>query len=126
MSERRSTLGIVLKGVLLTCVLNILFILVYATILAYTDVAESTIPTVMFVINLVGIFIASSISAIKIKSNGLKYGGLIGFVYIIVLYLLGAFTSVGFALSSYSIATIIFNILIGMVGGIIGVNLAKN
>ena len=126
MSERRSTFGIVLKGVLLTCVLNILFILVYATILAYTDVAESTIPTVMFVINLVGIFIASSISAIKIKSNGLKYGGLIGFVYIIVLYLLGAFTSVGFALSSYSIATIIFNILIGMVGGIIGVNLAKN
>ena len=59
MSERRSAFGIVLKGVLLTCVLNILFILVYATILAYTDVAESTIPTVMFVINLVGIFICS-------------------------------------------------------------------
>ena len=126
MSERKNVFGVVLRGVLLTYILNILFILLYATILSYTDVTESTIPTVIFVINLMGIFIASSISAIKIKSNGMKYGGIIGFLYIIILYLLGAFTNVGFGLTSYSIATIIFNVLIGMVGGVIGVNLAKN
>lgn len=126
MIERKNIMFLLVKGILLTYILNVLFLLVYAVVLSYTNVAESTIPTVIFVINLLGVFISSSILTIKIKSNGMKYGGLLGFIYIIILYLLGAFTSIGFGLTSYSLATIIFNILIGMVGGVIGVNLAKN
>ncbi|MBQ6860898.1 MAG: TIGR04086 family membrane protein [Clostridia bacterium] len=126
MIERKNIMFLLVKGILLTYILNVLFLFVYAVVLSYTNVAESTIPTVIFVINLLGVFISSSIFAIKIKANGMKYGGLLGFLYIIILYLLGAFTSIGFGLTSYSLATIIFNILIGMVGGVIGVNLAKN
>ena len=46
----------ILKGVLITYILNIIFLLIYAAILAYTSVSESTIPTVIFVINLLGIW----------------------------------------------------------------------
>ncbi len=126
MEKRKNIIFPLLKGVLLTYILNVLFILIYAAVLSYTSVSESTMPTVIFVINLLGVFISSSILAIKIKANGMKYGGLLGLLYIIILYLIGSFSNVGFALTSYSIATIIFNVLIGMVGGIIGVNLAKN
>lgn len=113
------------KGVLLSYIITFVLILAYAIILTYTNVSESTIPIVLFVISILSVFISSSIMVIKIKENGLKNGGLIGFFYILIMYLLSSITSTGFALNGYAIATIIFNILLGMVGGIIGVNLAK-
>lgn len=121
-----SRLFFILKGVLFTYILNLLFLLVYAAVLTYTDVSESTIPTVIFVINLLGIFISTSITSIKIKENGMKYGAIIAAAYIVTLYLFGTFVGTGLSLTSYAIATIIFNILIGMAGGIVGVNLVKN
>ncbi len=121
-----SRLFFILKGVLFTYILNLIFLLVYAAVLTYTDVSESTIPTVIFVINLLGIFISTSITSIKIKENGMKYGAIIAAIYIVTLYLFGTFAGTGLSLTSYAIATIIFNILIGMAGGIVGVNLVKN
>lgn len=118
-------ISMILKGVLLAYCISFLLILVYSAILTYTGVSESTIPMVVFMISLLSVFLASSLMVIKLKENGLKNGGLIGLIYILVLYFLSSLTSVGFGLSSFSIATIIFNILLGMVGGIIGVNLAK-
>ncbi len=113
------------KSVLIAYIITFILTLVYAILLSYTDISESTIPTCMFVINIFSVFIASSIAVIKIKENGLKNGGLVGLMYIIIMYLLSSLTSVGFAVSGYAISTIIFNILLGMVGGIIGVNIAK-
>ncbi len=121
-----SRLVLILKGVLFANILNLVFLLMYAAVLTYTDVSESTMPTVIFVINLLGIFISTSITSIKIKENGMKYGGIISGVYIILLYILGSLYGTGWALTSYALATIIFNILIGMAGGIVGVNLVKN
>ncbi len=116
---------LVLKGVGIGYLITIILTLIYAATLAYTNVKESTIPTFMFVISAVSVFIASSIIVIKAKENGLKNGGLVGLIYILLVYLLGSFTGTGFGVTSYTITTIIFNILIGMVGGIIGVNIAK-
>ena len=113
------------KSVLIAYIITFILTLVYAILLSYTDISESTIPTCMFVINIFSVFIASSIAVIKIKENGLKNGGLVGLMYIIIMYLLSSLTSVGFAVSGYAISTIIFNILLGMVGGIIGVNIDK-
>lgn len=116
---------LVLKGVGIGYLITIILTLIYAASLAYTNVKESTIPTFMFVISAVSVFIASSIIVIKTKENGLKNGGLVGLIYILLVYLLGSLTGTGFGLTTYTITTIIFNILIGMVGGIIGVNIAK-
>jgi putative membrane protein (TIGR04086 family) len=113
------------KSVLIAYIITFILTLIYAILLSYTNISESTIPTCMFVINIFSVFIASSIAVIKIKENGLKNGGLVGLMYIIIMYLLSSLTSVGFAVSGYAISTIIFNILLGMVGGIIGVNIAK-
>lgn len=123
--ERGKQLLLVARGTLIAYFITFILILIYSAILAYTNVPESTIPTCVFVIGIASVFIASSISAIKIKEKGLKNGGLIGLIYILLLYILSSITTESFALTGYTIATIIFNILLGMVGGIIGVNLAK-
>ena len=123
--ERKNRIITIGKSVLTAYLITLILTLIYSIILAYTSVSESTIPTCMFVINILSVFIASSIAVIKIKENGLKTGGLIGLTYVLIMYLLSSITSSGFALTSYAISTIIFNILLGMVGGIIGVNIAK-
>lgn len=116
---------VIMKGVLLAYFITFILLLIYSGILTYTSVPESSIPTCAFAISMISVFTASSIMVIKVKEKGLKNGGLIGLIYILLLYILSSITSTGFGLTTFSIATIIFNILLGMVGGIIGVNLAK-
>lgn len=123
--DRGKKMFTILKGVAIGYLITFILIAIYSAVLAYTDVPEKTIPTCVFVISIVSVFIASSISAIKLKENGLKNGGLIGLTYILIVYILSSIASEGFALNTYAISTIIFNILLGMTGGIIGVNLAK-
>lgn len=121
--EKSQNIKTILKSVLLSYVLTFIFIFIYSVILAHTSVSEATIPTCLFIIGMMSVFIASSLAVIKIKKNGLKNGGIIGLAYVLILYLLSSIYETGFALTKYSIATIIFYILLGMIGGIIGVNL---
>ena len=121
--EKSNSIKTILKSLGLSYLITFLFIFIYSAILAYTNVSESTIPTCLFIIGMLSVFISSSLAVIKIKKNGLKNGGIIGFCYVTILYLLSSIYETGFALTKYSIATIIFYILLGMVGGIIGVNL---
>lgn len=116
---------LITKGLFYSYGITFLLILVYSAILTYTNVSESTIPTCLFIIGMISVFIASSISVIKIKKSGLKNGGIIGFSYVMILYMLSSFYETGFSLSKYSIFTIIFYILLGMIGGIVGVNLSS-
>ena len=44
---------------------------------------------------------------------------------ILTLYFLSSIFSTGFGLNGYAFSMIIFNIIIGMIGGIIGVNMCK-
>lgn len=113
------------KGVLLGYIITIISLIIYSAILAYTNVSEKSIPLVLFIIGLASVFIASSLTVIKIKKSGLKNGGLIGLCYVMILYVLSSFYGVGFSLTKYSILTIILYIFLGMFGGIVGVNLLK-
>lgn len=113
------------KGVLLGYIITIISLIIYSAILAYTNVSEKSIPLVLFIIGLASVFVASSLTVIKIKKSGLKNGGLIGLCYVMILYVLSSFYGVGFSLTKYSILTIILYIFLGMFGGIVGVNLLK-
>ncbi len=113
----------ILKGSITAIVITLIMLLLFAIILTYTSLKENIINPVIIVISVISILIGSSISTIKISKNGLLNGGLVGIIYIITIYLLSSITSSGFGLNLYSIIMIIFSIIAGMVGGIIGVNL---
>lgn len=115
----------VIFGVFFGYLFTFVFLLIYSALLAYTNISEKTVPTILFIIGMISVFMASSLSAIKLKKGGLKIGALIGFGYILILYLLSSILETGFMLTKYSFLTIIFYILFGVFGGIIGVNLVK-
>ncbi|MCI8397200.1 MAG: TIGR04086 family membrane protein [Clostridia bacterium] len=57
------------------------------------------------------------------KKNGIINGGIIGLVYILLIYLLSSLTGTGFNLNIYSIIMMLICISSGAIGGVVGVNL---
>lgn len=120
--EINNNIGIIAKGVIIAIVASMILLLVFSAILTYTKVSESVSNPVIIVITAVSILIASQISTRKIRKNGIVNGGIIGGIYIIVLYLISSVVTGNFSLGVNAIVMIIASIIAGMFGGIIGVN----
>ena len=115
----------VIKGTIISIVTTLLLFLVFAAILTYTNISETTIFPVIVVITGISILLGSSLGNIKIRKNGLLNGGLIGLIYMLVLYFISSCFIGDFSLNSNSFILIIAAIFAGMLGGIIGVNISK-
>lgn len=113
----------IIKGSIISIVISAILLCVYAAVLSYTTVSETTMQPVIIVISGVSILIGSSISSINIKKQGMINGGIVGLIYILILYIVSSLVSMRFELNMHSIVMIITGIVAGMLGGIIGVNL---
>lgn len=113
----------VIKGSLFAIIISLILLLIYASLLTYTDISENTMPAVVITISGISILIASSISSMKIKKQGMLNGALVGLIYMVFIYILSSILISGFSLDTKSIIMILVGMLAGMVGGIIGVNL---
>jgi len=113
----------VTKSILFSVLLTLILLFIYSILLLYTDISESTIPVAIISISGTSILIFSIICMLKIKNNGIIHGGIIGLIYMLIIYLLSSIVQTGFNLNVYSIIMIIAGILCGMIGGIIGVNI---
>ena len=80
----------VIKGTIISIVTTLLLFLVFAAILTYTNISETTIFPVIVVITGISILLGSSLGNIKIRKNGLLNGGLIGLIYMLVLYFISS------------------------------------
>ena len=99
-----------------------LFAIIFATILTYSNIPESTITPIVIIITAISILIGSAKSTRKINKNGMINGGMVGLIYITFLYVSSSIVFSGLQLSLKSIIMIISAILAGIIGGIIGVN----
>lgn len=115
----------VFMGSLIALIITVISLLVVAIILTYTDVSENIITVSVIVISALSILIGSIISAVNIKKNGIINGALVGFIYMITIYLLSSIFIAGFNVNMQSIIMIVVSIFAGMLGGIIGVNFHK-
>lgn len=111
------------KGIITSIIITLLLLFIFSILLTYTEIKESTIPTVTIIITAISIFVGSSISTIKLSKNGLLNGGAIGFIYVFILYIISSIVQTGFSLNMYAIIMLIASIIAGMIGGIMGVNI---
>lgn len=110
------------KGVGISFIATIIFLLIFSIILTYTNIPESTINPVIIVIVAISILIGSSIANLKIKKNGLVNGGAVGGLYMLIIYLISSILNWEFGLDLQSIIFILIGVIFGILGGIIGVN----
>jgi putative membrane protein (TIGR04086 family) len=121
-NQEKNNIKIIAKGSLVSIIITIVALMIFAIILSSTGVPETAIPTVIIIITAVSILIGSSLSMTKIKKNGIVNGALIGLIYIVFIYLLSSIVERDFSMSIYSIIMIVGSILAGAIGGIIGIN----
>ena len=112
----------ILKGVLISLIVTFLLLLIFSLVLTFTDIQEDVIAPVIIIITAISILMGSSISNIKIKKNGLINGGIIGALYVAILYIISSILNWKFGLDIKSIIMIAVGIIFGILGGIIGVN----
>lgn len=123
-SEMKKKVVCIIKGCAFSMILSILLLTIYALLLVNTNIPESTIMPVVLTITGVSILIGGTISSRKLKKNGLIYGGIVGLIYVVTLYLASSISMVGFTLSLNSFFMLVVGVITGTIGGIIGVNLS--
>ena len=106
----------ILKGSIFAIILSALLLFIYAICLTYTDLSETTMIPVIYTISAVSVLIGSTISTRKIRKNGLLNGGIVGLIYIMILYLTSSLCLVGFSLTINSFLMLGAGVLVGMVG----------
>ena len=112
----------ILKGVGISLLSSLVMLIIFAIILTVTDLSENTISPVIIIITGIGILIGSIIGNIKITKNVIVHGGLVGFIYFLIIYLISSTLNGNFMLNIQSIIMIASALVCGMIGGIIGVN----
>ena len=117
-----NTITNIIKGVGISLLATFVLLLIFATMLTYTEISETIINPVIIVITAISILIGSSIGNTKIKKNGLLNGALIGGIYIFTIYLISSILNWKFGLEMESIIMITIGMVFGILGGIIGVN----
>lgn len=113
----------IIKGDIIAIIITLILLLIFAVVLTYTSVPESTINPVIIVISAVSILVGSSISTLKIKKKGLINGFFVGLIYILAIYIIASITGTGVMLNIAATIMVVASVLAGMLGGIIGVNL---
>lgn len=120
-SESNTFMKIV-KGTIMSLLITFLLLIIFSIVLTYTQIPESAINPVIMVITAISILTGSSIENNKIKKNGLINGGIIGALYILIIYIISSILNWKFSLNVQSIIMIVIGIVFGILGGIIGVN----
>ena len=95
-SEIKKKVMAITKGCLFAIIFSIILLTIYALLLVNTTISENTMMPVVLTITGVSILIGGTISSRKIKKNGLIYGGIVGLVYVLALYLASSIAIVGF------------------------------
>lgn len=121
--EFNKNISRIIKGSIFAIIISLLLLFIYANLLTYTNIPETSIVPVVITISGISILVGSSISSLKIKKQGMINGALVGLIYMIFIYLLSSIVFTGFGIDTNAIIMIVIGTAAGIVGGIIGVNL---
>ena len=116
----------VAKGALVAVCVSLVLVLLFAFLLKFTNIPESTIKPVNQVIKGLSILIGVFVGLRKSKELGLVSGVLIGFIYTIVAFVIFSILGGVFAFDLTFLTDILFGAVMGAICGIICVNLKKS
>ena len=97
----------------------------YAILITYTDMSIDSLPLVVTVTSIVASLIAGYDAAKAALRRGWLCGLVAGFLYALVLVIIGYWVGQGFAFDLRTITTLLLAIAGGGLGGVIGINFSK-
>ena len=115
-SEGNNNFVRIIKGSVLSIAFTVIALIIFALILAYTNMSDAVITPVVIGVAGVSILIGSMLSSIKIKKQGLINGSLVGLIYVACIYLLSSIIDKDFSLDASSAIMCFICILTGALG----------
>jgi putative membrane protein (TIGR04086 family) len=115
----------VLKGILAAYIITIPTFMLFALLLTNIDFPERLITPVVVVTTILSVLFAGASATKGVKNKGWLNGGIVGFIYMLVLYFIGSLIFNNFSIDKYVITMTVIGVLTGAIGGIIGVNMKK-
>lgn len=115
----------IIIGSISSIIITVILLLVYAIILANTNIKEDSINLVIIIITGISILIGSSIAGANLKKKGAIIGLSIGSVYFISTFILSSIIFQELLINTKTIIIVVSECLIGAIGGIIGINVKK-
>ena len=115
----------IIKGSLLSIIVSVIFLIIFAMLLTYTSLSENTITPVVLAIVGLSILLGSYLSTKKINKKGILNGAMVPVIYMLILYIISSVIFMDFSINASSIIMIVCGIIAGIIGGIVGVNTNK-
>lgn len=115
--------GVFLKSLGICFAISFALIVLYALILSFTSMSDSSMNMSIQIIMIVGITISSIYGGKKISRKGWLFGMALGLLFTLLLVPLSVGFGQNFSLDKYFMAKTLMGGAVGLIGGIIGVNL---
>lgn len=123
--EKGSPFLYILKGTAIAYAITIIVFIVYAALLTYTNMTEENLSTVIMVTVVISVLISGFDTARGVKNRGLIWGLMAGFIYSLIMTIVGFCIVPNYKLSTTSLINLILGLAGGGFGGIIGINFKK-
>ena len=115
--------GVFLKSLGVCFAISFVLIILYALILSFTSISDSSMNMSIQFIMIVSITISSIYGGKKISKKGWLFGIALGLLFTLLLVPLSVGFGQNFSLDKYFMAKALMGSAVGLIGGIIGVNL---
>ncbi len=117
-----SSLPLLVKGLVLGIFLSLVLLLVITLVMFFTPLPEMITPYLIFASTLLGIMYGSYFVGQRVDEKGWLRGGLVGFFYVVVLFLVSIFFPVAVPFSFDIVIKLFLGFVFGAAGGILGIN----
>lgn len=115
--------GVFLKALGICFAISFILIILYALILSFTSMSDSTMNMTIQIIMIVSITASSIYGGKRISRKGWLFGIVLGLAFTFLLVPLSISFTQSFSLDKYFAAKVLMGSAVGLIGGIIGVNL---
>ncbi len=115
--------AICFKTVLAAFIITLVLMSILALLICFTPLPEEAVTPSVYALNYFSVFMAGLFSAAGRKRRGFLTGALSGGIYMALLFCLGFVLFGGISLTKGVIMQILYCVLTGMIGGVVGINL---
>lgn len=115
---------LILKSLVLALIISLICLIIYAIVLSITPVSDNSMSIITQAITMISILASGVYCGRYIKEKGYLFGLIIGIAYILILIPISLLWGQTLSLDKYFFAKLLMASSVGIIGGIIGVNIS--
>ncbi|KUO74588.1 MAG: hypothetical protein APF77_08260 [Clostridia bacterium BRH_c25] len=115
--------GTFIKSLGICFAVSFIMIILYALILSFTSMSDSSMSITIQIIMIASIVVSSIYGGKRISRKGWLFGIVLGLIFTLLLVPLNIGFGQSFSFDKYFMAKLLMGSAVGLIGGVIGVNL---